>query len=87
VPPSVTLVECTNAAEQARAESIHAGQGGGVVDGKDLMLLPVVPQAAGDDETGGSSNVRLHGVARKPSSCGPTRRTYCNADWVSFTAQ
>jgi hypothetical protein len=51
------------------------------------MPLPVVPQRQVMTRLIGFSNVRLHVSLEKPSSLARTRRTYCNPDWVSFTAQ
>jgi hypothetical protein len=69
----------------ARAEFIHVGQRVG-----ELMkraLLPIVPPLQVTTRLIGFFQCPVAGVAQKPSSRALTQTTYCNADWVSFTAQ
>ena len=51
------------------------------------MPLPVVPQRQVMTRLIGFSDVRFRGSLEEPSSRARARRTYCNPDWVSFTAQ
>jgi hypothetical protein len=52
-----------------------------------LMPLPVVPRRQVMTRLIEFSDVRLHVSLEKPSSRARTQRSYCNPDWVSFTAQ